>query len=393
MNPFILLIVIYAAVFLSSPLIAVFHELGHAFAYLIFTKPERIDIYIGSYGDVKKSISFRAGKLHFFIKKSFPFVKGIGVCGSSQRESDYRKFVVILLAGPVFTLLAAGIIAIIVFSANANLLIQIFCYIFLGFSTLSLIGNLVPREIVSANGLGLNSDGNQIIYTLKLKESLPDYNQAVNHYINKEYNESIIWFKKALEAKPRDVKTVRFLIFASFKVKQYDDIAVYITILEHSGEFSVEDMLNKACLQSVTHQSDEAILTYQQVLKKEKHNLLALNNVASELVDKGAYIVAQRALDKIIKIKPNYVYAYNTMAYSQIMQGDIPGAKTLIDKCFALSPDNAYVYKTLGIYYLKLKNADEAAVCFNKVFELDKSIEFAKYSDELKLLIDTGVTS
>jgi len=70
MNDWIILAVIYAAVFISSPLIAVFHELGHALAYLVLTKPRKIDIYIGSYGSRKNVLRFNAGKLRFYVKKS-----------------------------------------------------------------------------------------------------------------------------------------------------------------------------------------------------------------------------------------------------------------------------------------------------------------------------------
>lgn len=58
-------------------------------------------------------------------------------------------------------------------------------------------------------------------------------------------------------------------------------------------------MIQKAHLLSVTHQHDEAIATYQKILKKNKHNVIALNNVAEELIAKGAFEVAKRALDKI----------------------------------------------------------------------------------------------
>ena len=75
MNDWGVLFLVYAVVFISSPLIAIIHELGHAFAYLVFTKPENIDIYIGTYGNSKNNIKFRAGKLQFYLKKSFPLVK------------------------------------------------------------------------------------------------------------------------------------------------------------------------------------------------------------------------------------------------------------------------------------------------------------------------------
>lgn len=219
MNPWVLLLVIYAAVFLSGPLTAVFHELGHAIAYLIFTKPNSIDIFIGSYGIKEKALSFKTGKLNFYVKRSFPFVKGIGLCHSSDAESNYRNFIVILLAGPLFTLLSAAIIAIVAFNMNAHLLVLIFCYIFLGFSVLSLLSNLIPRQISRTDGISLNSDGEQIIYTLKLKQSLPCFNDAVKHFNKKEYEQATLLFKKVLKEKPGDLKILRLLVAASGMLK------------------------------------------------------------------------------------------------------------------------------------------------------------------------------
>ncbi len=113
-------------------------QLGHAFAYLILTKPDKIDIYIGSYTLEKNAIQFKTGKVHFYIKRSFPFVKAIGLCKSYKAESNYLKYVVILLAGSFFTFLAGGVFALIAFNTHANLLLQIACYIFLGLSALSI---------------------------------------------------------------------------------------------------------------------------------------------------------------------------------------------------------------------------------------------------------------
>lgn len=173
--------------------------------------------------------------------------------------------------------------------------------------------------------------------------------------------------------------------------KKYDDAASYNSLLEQIAEFSVNDLVNKGCIQSAMHKSDDAIVTYQQVLKKDKHNLIALNNVAAELVDKGAYIVAQRALDKALKFAPDYVYAYNTMAYMKIMQGLMDEGKELIDKCFKLEPENAYLYKTLGIYNLKCLDLAQATANFNKAVELDSSIDVDDYGDELKQLSEKQI--
>jgi len=386
MNSWTLLIVIYAAVFISSPLIVILHELGHALAYLVFTKPANIDIYIGSYGNRKDAISCRIGKINFLIKKSFPFVKSIGCCVSGTSEENYIYYIIILLAGPFFTFFTAAIFGALVFYGNANLLVQIFCYIFLGFSTLSLIGNLVPREIPTTSGLNLQSDGKQILFSLKAKETLRPFVKARAYLINEEYDIAIAEFEDLPERIRQDEKVTRLVIKAALTAKNYVVAANYIKALENKGELSITDLFNKGCIASFTKDHDNAIILYQQVLKKNKYHLLALNNIAYELVEKQAYVVAQRALDKALKISPDFYHAINTMAYSKILQNEFDEAKKLIDKCIQLNPEQAETYKTLGIYYLKLVDVIKAAENFNKAVELDKNIDIEVYAEQLKQL-------
>jgi tetratricopeptide (TPR) repeat protein len=386
MNDWVVLIVIYAVVFASSPLIAILHELGHALAYLVFTKPDRIDIYIGSYKRAKNAITFKTGKLHFYIKRSFPFVKGIGLCRSYKAEPDYKKDIVILLAGPLFTLIAAAIPAIIVLNTDVNLLVAISCYIFLGLSAASLIANLIPMEIDGLSGRKLDNDGKQILFALKVKKSMPDYVEGLDCLIKNEFEPAIAKFKSVLAESPRAAeKVLRLLVSAALEGKQYHEAAFYLNELERKFTLSTDDLLTKGILQSVTDQHDEAIETYSLVLKRDTRSLLALNNIGYELIEKGAHQVAKRALDRAIKLKPDFDAPYGNLGYSKVLQGDLKGGKVLIDECLRLNPKNADAYKTLGIYYLKLKDIDQATANFNRSVELDKDIDIGIYSDELKL--------
>jgi len=196
MNDLVILIVIYAVVFISSPLIAILHELGHAFAYLIFTKPDKIDIYIGSYVYEKNPIHISVGKLDFYIKRPSPFIKGIGLCRSSIAETNYFKFIIILLAGPFFTLITAGILAIIAFDIDGHLLIKISCYIFLGLSAASLMVNLIPSEIDKLDKVKLDNDGKQILFALKIKHARVEYIEALQFLENKDYAHASLKLKK-----------------------------------------------------------------------------------------------------------------------------------------------------------------------------------------------------
>ena len=99
--PFLVIIIIGISIarYATTPLIIFFHELGHAIAYLILTDSNNIDVYVGSYGDKKSKLNFKAGKLHFHINPTFSLVSG-GMCSSDKMVDNYIKKIAILLAGP-----------------------------------------------------------------------------------------------------------------------------------------------------------------------------------------------------------------------------------------------------------------------------------------------------
>ena len=391
MNDWAVIIVIYATLFISIPLIAILHELGHAFAYLLLTKPDKIDIYIGSYIKPESAIVFNAGKLNFYIKGSFPFVKGIGLCKSDKAETNYLKYIIILLAGPVFTFFVASTIGVIVLNLDVHPLIKISCYIILGISTLSLISNLVPKNIAPLYKVNLNNDGKQILFVLKIRGALRDFIEAKEHLIKNELELAILKFEKVLEMDTYNEKVLRLIVAASLTAKKYDITTFYIDKLESKYELTAGDLLQKGCLQSFINKHDEAIETYRKVLKKDSQNVIALNNMGYELTEKGAYDVAQQALYKAIKLKPEFDHPYSTLGYSKILQGEMETGKKLIDKCLQLNTENSYAYKALGIYYLKQKEAKLANENFDKAKMLNSDIDFGLFADELKQLTEQDI--
>lgn len=392
MNDWAILFLVYAVVFISSPLIAIIHELGHAFAYLVFTKPENIDIYIGTYGNSKNNIKFKAGKLQFHLKKSFPFVKGIGLCRSYKQEPDYLKYIIILLAGPVFTFFAAGFFALLIFLTDANLYFQIVAYVFLVFSAFSLIVNLIPRDINSSINRLLNkdvfleSDGKQILFNLKIKKARAFFVEAIEHLDNKQYNQVIENLNKVLEAYPGSQKILRLIINISIESRQLGNVSGYFSQLEEKHELSNNDLLQKGIIFSLTKNHKEAINTYSKVLIGNKNNIIALNNIGYELVVEGAYEVAKRALERAIKLNPDFEHPYTNLGYSKIIQGELEEGKQLVNRSLQINNKNADAYKTLGFYYLKSNNSSMARQNFDKALELDPEIDLKEFEDELALI-------
>lgn len=385
-----ILLTVYLSLFIASPLIAILPELGHAFAYLAFTKPDNIDICIGSYGDQENSGNFRIGKLNFFIKKAFPFVRGIGLCMSSKRETDYRKFIIILLAGTVFTLIMAAIVTFLIVNTNADIRLKIGCYIFLGLSAGSLFANLVPYRLNSFrnfndNSLNLNieSDGRQLLFTLKVKDNLPLYLQAQEDIQEKNYQAAADKLKQVFISAPGTERIIRQLVKILMQLKSYADAEIYAAQLITKRKPEIADILNIGCLQSLTGKHDEAIETYQKILKRDRKNFIALNNLGDEMVRKGAHKVAQHLLDRAIAIKPDSDYPYINLGHSKLLQGELAEGKLLIDKSISLNKQNASAYVYLALYYSKMGNQEEANNNLSKARELDPGVDTSDYNQHI----------
>jgi tetratricopeptide (TPR) repeat protein len=374
-----LIIVIYIALFVTSPLITIFHEMGHALAYLILTKPDKLDIYIGSYGEIEKAWNFKIGKFAFHVKYAFPFIRGGGLCQCDKTETNYIKKIIILFAGPLFTVFMAAIIGFVVFSTNIHGSIKLYCFALIIFSISSLVANLKPRTIKRGKyGADLDNDGKQLAFVIKLKRLYTDYMAAYEFIGKGDMELAITKLRFILEKIPFDETILRLLVDSYRQIRHHREAAFYLSKLEENFEFTTNDILLKACLQSLTGNHNESIPNYREVLAYDNDNLIALNNLGYELTEHGEYQEAEQLLKKAIAINPKFDSAYSTLGYLKVLQGDWDAGKALIDESFELTTD-AYAYKALGVYYLKTGDIDNANASFDKALEMDNSIDLSKY--------------
>ena len=87
-----------------------FHELGHAIPALLFTD-DRVDVYVGSYGDISKSWQLDIGRLRFYLTYKI-WGWDLGMCVSKGAEYYFQQMLIVL-AGPLMSL---GIAAFLLFA-------------------------------------------------------------------------------------------------------------------------------------------------------------------------------------------------------------------------------------------------------------------------------------
>jgi len=379
----ITIIAIYAASYITYPVIVILHELGHAFAYLLFTKPDNVDVFIGSYGDTNTRLKFKISRLHFYIKLSFPYVTRGGSCRSSKTETNYVNEIIILLAGSVFTVIAACVIGFIALNTDVHGSVKLFCIALIVCSFFSLYTNLVPNATRSA---GLDNDGELLSFTIKYRKVYTAYTQACELLMREDFKAASEKLIDIATIYPKEKKFLQLLIPYLITIRNLSAAEKYLLQLMQLTELSTDEYLNLGYAQSVMGKGDQAIENYKLALAKDADNLIGLNNLSYELTLKGDFAESEGLLKKAIGVDPEFATTYNSLGFLRILTNDLEVGKQLVEKCLELEPENAYAYKHLGIYFLKIQNREAALENFDRALALDDTIDLGPFKQEAEAL-------
>ena len=126
------------------PITVLIHELGHAIPALFFTdKP--VTIFVGSYGDPSKSLSFNLGRLNSFLSFDI-FQSQIGLCYHSQAKTIQQTLMIVLggpLASLFFGLLLIGLVSSFSFPPMLNFVF----YLMLVSAIFDFFVNMIPTAM------------------------------------------------------------------------------------------------------------------------------------------------------------------------------------------------------------------------------------------------------
>ncbi|MCC8409982.1 hypothetical protein LJ707_13675 [Mucilaginibacter sp. UR6-1] len=362
---------------LCTFLIVTTHELGHALAYLILTKPDEIIINIGSQEKPKKALRFKLGKLHFnIIGKAF--ITCCGSCSSSEYEFNYKKEIFILLAGNLLTLFLSFILLFAAFGLDWHGGIKLFSIVLLVYALIIAYYNLL-----SNNGRA-NTDGRLIISTIKLSKVYNYYSEGRKAFGKNDFSDAINHFEIANNRYPDEINILRPLFISYCALRDIENALKIYHQFKNQPNLTEHDLISLGYINSITRDSETAIGYYNQALSYPATYRFASLNLAFEMIIAGQYTLADKKLLKLISDMPDDFNPYGYLGYSKIMQNELEEGKALIDKCFEYGgDDNAYMYKALGIYYMKIDDLTKARENFDKAKKLDSWVDVDDYITQL----------
>lgn len=350
-----------------------FHELGHAIPAILMSK-KAVTIYIGSYGDPKKSWHFKLGLLEVWFKYN-PFLWRLGLCIPSATQMSINKQIIYILTGPLTSLMMAIVAYYFTLTDDVNSFLRIILIIFIGSSILDLLINLIPNSnpIKLYDGSFAFNDGYRLLELFYYKKFPKEYMVAADLYNQQNYAEAAIKFNSILKSGLKNENIYRLTIASFLQVKNYKQAK------EISDEFMIhcslnsDDFANTAISYSHLNDHDKAIEFYNKSLEINPKNKYSLNNKGFTLNILEKYEEAIPMFDKAIAIDSAFAYSYNNRGLAKIKIGKLEEGLKDINYSLQIDENNAYGYRNLGIYYFDIKEYATALELFTKAKELDNS--------------------
>ncbi|MES2381006.1 MAG: tetratricopeptide repeat protein [Bacteroidota bacterium] len=358
---------------ITRPFTVLFHELGHAIPAILMTR-QTVSIYIGSYGDPKKSLHFSIGLLDIWFKYN-PFSWRIGLCVPSAEKISIKKQIIYTLTGPLTSFTIAIVTCYLTFAYDLHGLLKLILIIFLVSSIFDLFVNIIPSNepLQLYDGKLVYNDGYRLKQLFYYKRLPKEYEQATELYNQQKFAEAATQFKNILRNGIKDEYIYRLAIDSLLKVNNYKQAK------ELSDEFIVhckpnsDDYANLGVLYSQFDQHNKALEFYEKSLQLDPDNKYSLNNKGFTLNLLHKFQEAIMLFDRAIEIDNTFAYSYNNRGLAKIKIGKEEEGLEDINYSFKLDNNNSYSYRNLGIYHLDKGEYSKALELFRKAKELDST--------------------
>jgi tetratricopeptide (TPR) repeat protein len=366
-----------------------FHELGHAIPALIFTK-KGVEVYIGSYGDISNTRQVQIGRLKLFFKWKI-FDWKIGMCRAEEGMDADWKNVIMILAGPIASLLIAIPLLINLMSLNPNSILFFISVMFIAAAGADFIINMIPfnSSIKMHDGTVAHSDGYALINIIRRK-LLPDSYFELEHlYLNKDYD-ALLKNANAMLANGEQERFIYdFIINVNNDLKNNNAGLLAYKELEQNFKLNDQDYFNIGKLYRQNGNYSEALRYYNHFYYKNFGNIELLKELGITQIELGNNELAIKRLNTVIEEAPESytAFLFRSRAYINLEKFEL--AKNDLETVKEVLPDEPLLYYHYGLLYKKLNRLKEALANFQQAEILNCDQHGLAYTiEEIKQRLD-----
>lgn len=356
---FVILIIL-----LTRSVTTLIHELGHALPSLAFTD-EDVTIYVGSYGDIQRSTKIKIGRLTSYLTLNM-LGWNLGLC-SHKPSNRVWKEMIIVLGGPLFSVLLALPLIYFLRNYEVNQYLRFVMGVYAVSAFWDLFVNLLPDKnpMVLHDGSTTYNDGYhflQLFNYTRLPESL--YSAAELKH-EKKYSAALAEYKATLKSGYHDKAIYHDIIECQVGLRNYSEADHYMDEMKERYKLNEVDFAKFARIHFQFEAYVKAIRNYNYAIDKAYNNTFLLNERGAAYNTLGEHRKAITDFDVALDIDPTMAIAYTNRGYAKIQSGKWDEGLLDINQSLALDNQNPYTHFYHGIYFVKVRQYQDALRSFN----------------------------
>ncbi|MFK7932254.1 MAG: hypothetical protein AB8G22_02010 [Saprospiraceae bacterium] len=354
-----------AAVIFVRQMTTLIHEMGHAIPAMLFNQTDKpVQVFIGSYGNIKDAIQLNFSDLQLFIKPKFLDWK-LGMC-KSPPTNDVKKDIIVTLGGPIASTLVASIFLFLMIKGGWSDGWITFAAICMTSALIDLFVNLYPQGQPIAfydNSIGY-SDGYWLkIYFSRLRMS-SDYFDLEESFSNKDYDD-VITRGHALISNSEQQKEVYQLVLAAL-LKKNDYEAAIDFYHELHARFPIDDrdhfILSELMLN--VNDTDEALQHINVFLHKNHNDIEGLNRRGHIFLKKSEFKEAYLDLSHAHRMNPYHAQVNSNLGLYHLKQRELAEAEAFLNIGIKNNPKCGLCWFNKGLWNEEKWRWSEALECF-----------------------------
>ena len=358
--------------FFVRPLTILLHELGHGIPALLFTEGP-VQIYIGSYGDEPGQRTLNLGRLIITFSISSRLYDR-GLCVRTGFASSWGKQFLIVLLGPLTSLVLGLVLAIGILALTESGLLIFYAYLlvasFLADAYFNLRADGSPVEL--NDGRLVPTDGDALRSLWALRGEYQWHLRTQHLYRRGELEELTRMYLERFE-ESGDIHYVESAFAVLLDGRDYERVR---TLYEDLPDLDYRHQIlsNIAYGYSRLDEHVKSVPIYDRALQIHQSDAYVWNNRGYAKLMLERYAEGIEDFNTAINVDPDFAYPYANRGYCRLSLGELEEGYDDVQYSLGLDPENGYAYRSLGYYHLLRKEKQKALDYFREAATHDDDI-------------------
>lgn len=347
-----------------------FHEMGHAIPALMFTD-KKVEVYIGSYGDISKTLRLNFGRLKMFIKINI-FDWQIGLCRREGEIKSKWKTALIIIGGPIASLLISIPLMFKLPSLQSQEILFFLVAVFIAAAIIDLVVNLYPSAtpMQMHDGGVAYSDGYSLRHLITESLRPAEYFELKELFHDDKHDALIKRAEHLIEENPKHRYLYDFIIASLEHKKEPGKIIEVYTYLKEHMSFDESDYLTIGKAYRQLDKYEDALRFFNKYYFKNYTSPELTSEMAANFISMGRYNEAIQSLDSMIHNMPAHYPFHLLKGEALIKLKDYESAKQSLDIAKKLNEKDPHLFYQFGMLYEKKNQYKLAILNLEKAKEL-----------------------